>query len=113
MSATEVLTEAHSVGVIHARACHPTPSLKRSSFDEAGQIELADLNQASSSRVSNATSKTSPTPPSSEASPRVKWLASIQFATMCWTLFLAGWNDGTTGPMLERIQDHYHVSLLA
>ncbi|PCH35321.1 MFS general substrate transporter [Wolfiporia cocos MD-104 SS10] len=36
--------------------------------------------------------------------------ANIQFATMCFTLFLAGWNDGTTGPLLPRIQSVYHVN---
>lgn len=27
----------------------------------------------------------------------------------CWCLFLAGWNDGSTGPLLPAIQEHYHV----
>lgn len=35
----------------------------------------------------------------------------IQFATLCWSIFLAGWNDGTTGPLLPRIQEVYHVCL--
>lgn len=35
----------------------------------------------------------------------------IQFAALCWCLFLAGWNDGSTGPLLPRIQDVYHVHL--
>ena len=38
--------------------------------------------------------------------------ARIQFAVLCWTLFLAGWNDGTTGPLLHRIQTVYHVRAL-
>jgi len=33
----------------------------------------------------------------------------IQFAAVCWCLFLAGWSDGTTGPLLPRIQEVYHV----
>lgn len=33
----------------------------------------------------------------------------IQFAALCWCIFLAGWNDGSTGPLLPRIQDVYHV----
>ncbi|KAF8870181.1 major facilitator superfamily domain-containing protein [Infundibulicybe gibba] len=33
----------------------------------------------------------------------------IQFASLCWCLFLAGWNDGSTGPLLPRIQEVYHV----
>ncbi|KAI0052068.1 MFS general substrate transporter [Auriscalpium vulgare] len=35
--------------------------------------------------------------------------ANVQFASLCWTLFLAGWNDGTTGPLLPRMQEVYHV----
>jgi len=33
----------------------------------------------------------------------------IQFLALCVCLFLAGWNDGSTGPLLLRIQDAYHV----
>ena len=39
-----------------------------------------------------------------------QWKAHWQFVTLCWSLFLAGWNDGTTGPLLPRIQEVYHVS---
>ncbi|EIW55070.1 MFS general substrate transporter [Trametes versicolor FP-101664 SS1] len=35
--------------------------------------------------------------------------ARIQFATLCWSIFVAGWNDGTTGPLLPRLQEVYHV----
>ncbi|KZT23727.1 MFS general substrate transporter [Neolentinus lepideus HHB14362 ss-1] len=35
--------------------------------------------------------------------------AHIQFIALCYSLFLAGWNDGTTGPLLPRIQRVYHV----
>jgi hypothetical protein len=37
------------------------------------------------------------------------WREKTVFATMCGVLFLAGWNDGTTGPLLPRIQEVYHV----
>jgi hypothetical protein len=40
-----------------------------------------------------------------------KWLANLQYASLCWSLFLAGWNDGTTGPLLPRIQEVYHVCI--
>ncbi|KAF8877286.1 MFS general substrate transporter [Infundibulicybe gibba] len=33
----------------------------------------------------------------------------IQFASVCWCIFLAGWNDGSTGPLLPRIQKVYDV----
>ncbi|KAI0367661.1 MFS general substrate transporter [Pilatotrama ljubarskyi] len=34
---------------------------------------------------------------------------AIHFATLCFTIFLNGWNDGTTGPLLPRIQSYYHL----
>ncbi|KAI0759756.1 MFS general substrate transporter [Irpex lacteus] len=39
----------------------------------------------------------------------VKLLAALQYASLCFTLFLAGWNDGTTGPLLPRMQENYNV----
>ncbi|KAF8474505.1 MFS general substrate transporter [Russula ochroleuca] len=36
--------------------------------------------------------------------------ARIQFFALCWTLFLAGWSDSSTGPLLPRIQSAYHVN---
>ncbi|KAF8637248.1 hypothetical protein AX17_002959 [Amanita inopinata Kibby_2008] len=38
--------------------------------------------------------------------------ARAQFLTVCLSLFLVGWNDGSTGPLLPRIQRVYHVSFL-
>lgn len=35
--------------------------------------------------------------------------AHIQLTALCMSLFLAGWNDGTTGPLLPRIQSVYNV----
>ena len=43
-------------------------------------------------------------------SPNVgKWL-EVQYACLCFALFLAGWNDGTNGPLIPRIQRYYNVS---
>ncbi|KAF8162489.1 major facilitator superfamily domain-containing protein [Mycena galopus ATCC 62051] len=39
-------------------------------------------------------------------------LGRVQTAAMCWTVFLAGWNDGTLGPLLPRIQHVYHLGYL-
>ncbi|KAI0323777.1 MFS general substrate transporter [Cubamyces sp. BRFM 1775] len=33
----------------------------------------------------------------------------IQFATLCWSIFVAGWSDGTLGPLLLRLQAVYNV----
>ncbi|KXN81657.1 Bypass of stop codon protein 6 [Leucoagaricus sp. SymC.cos] len=39
-----------------------------------------------------------------------KAIEKIHFSALCWSIFLAGWNDGTTGPLLPRIQEVYHVN---
>ncbi|OSD01411.1 MFS general substrate transporter, partial [Trametes coccinea BRFM310] len=33
----------------------------------------------------------------------------IHFSALCVCLFVNGWNDATTGPMLPRIQENYHI----
>ena len=33
----------------------------------------------------------------------------IQFYSLCWSLFVIGWNDGSTGPLLPRIHEVYKV----
>ena len=44
--------------------------------------------------------------PVTKAMRRKAW---IQFATLCWSIFVVGWNDGTTGPLVPRLQEVYHV----
>lgn len=39
--------------------------------------------------------------------------AHAQFLALCWSLFLLGWNDGSTGPLLPRIQKSYDVKLFS
>ncbi|TDL25163.1 MFS general substrate transporter [Rickenella mellea] len=41
--------------------------------------------------------------------PGNKRVAVIQFAALCFSLFLIGWGDGSSGPLLPRIQQVYHV----
>ena len=36
--------------------------------------------------------------------------ARAQFLALCWALFIIGWCDGSTGPLLPRIQEFYDVS---
>ena len=48
--------------------------------------------------------------PAREAEYRRKSL--IHFLALCWSLFVNGWNDATTGPMLPRIQEKYNASIL-
>ena len=39
-----------------------------------------------------------------------KRVARAQFLALCWALFVVGWTDGSTGPLLPRIQVFYDVS---
>ena len=36
--------------------------------------------------------------------------AWVQFAALCWSIFICGWNDDTTGPLIPRLQEVYRVS---
>ncbi|KAJ3731003.1 major facilitator superfamily domain-containing protein [Lentinula guzmanii] len=36
----------------------------------------------------------------------------IQLAALYWCMFLAGWNDGSTGPLLPKIQEVYNVGYI-
>ncbi|KAJ7800352.1 MFS general substrate transporter [Mycena olivaceomarginata] len=53
-------------------------------------------------------------PPVSQYQPsrRQILLGRVQTVALCWAVFLAGWNDGTLGPLLPRIQQVYHLGYL-
>ena len=40
----------------------------------------------------------------------VKWKARFQLYSLYFVLFLAGWDGGTPGPLIPRIQEVYNVS---
>ncbi|EJD07347.1 MFS general substrate transporter [Fomitiporia mediterranea MF3/22] len=42
--------------------------------------------------------------------PAMIWKARIDFAALCFTLFLAGWDSGTAGPLIPRFQLFYNVN---
>ncbi|PIL23352.1 MFS general substrate transporter [Ganoderma sinense ZZ0214-1] len=44
-----------------------------------------------------------------EPTSRMKYDALFQFMTLCFSIFVPGFNDGTLGPLLPRIQAVYHV----
>lgn len=121
MSQTQVHTTVLETGLeprssipIRARSPHPSDSPTN---NDKGQIELAELGRTASrgSKSLADVAGVSATPSTLTVSEKVakakKWKAHWQFVTLCWTLFLAGWNDGTIGPLLPRIQEVYHVSI--
>ncbi|KAJ6624694.1 major facilitator superfamily domain-containing protein [Mycena sp. CBHHK59/15] len=38
------------------------------------------------------------------------FLGRLHTITLCWAVFIAGWNDGTLGPLLRTIQKVYNLS---
>lgn len=47
----------------------------------------------------------------SEEDKKFKRIRLIHFATCCFSIWLEGWNDASTGPLLPRFQSHYHARI--
>lgn len=45
------------------------------------------------------------------SSPAVKWRARYQLFSLYFVLFLAGWDGGTLGPLIPRMQEVYNVRM--
>lgn len=127
MSLTEVYTETRegrtaSTGSLSLHIRPPRAPQEvddgRKSFDKGGDIELAQLGNVQDECVPQSrepgTAKTSPSPVPESTHPTAeeRWKARMQFAACCLPLFVMGWNDGATGPLLPRIQENYHVCAL-
>ncbi|KAJ7055865.1 MFS general substrate transporter [Mycena amicta] len=49
--------------------------------------------------------QTPPTRPSAKQ----RGVETVQLAALCWALAISGWNDGTLGPLIPRIQEEFHI----
>ncbi|KAG1798087.1 MFS general substrate transporter [Suillus plorans] len=95
------LAEGHTV------SHHPTfdhHNLKESDKHNE-RIEVRVGSSASDSRAGSISDLKSQTK-------RQRLRAQVQFATICGSMYLAGWNDGTTGPLLPRIQKVYGLNFI-
>ncbi|KAH9899251.1 MFS general substrate transporter [Cubamyces lactineus] len=94
------------LSTMRARSPHPPdePVTPAATIEEGKRTEYIEAKPAEGSQSSHTPATTF-----SASTPASRRKARIQFMTLCWTLFLAGWNDGTTGPLLPRIQSVYHV----
>lgn len=93
-----------TAGSIHSIIQNPRHSISKSIIDTdiTPTLTIAREQETNGSASTNV--------PSTPLLKRQIIIARIQFITLSWTLFLAGWNDGSTGPLLPRIQEVYHVS---
>ncbi len=81
---------------LHAQGQHG--SLSASATHQAVDAERSS--QMSAQGTTNA-----------ESTARLPFRAHAMYAATLTMMFLAGWNDGTTGPLLPRIQVAYNVRL--
>lgn len=44
-----------------------------------------------------------------ESAKRVRRTQLLAFSALIWCQIMEGWHDGTIGPLLPAMQDHYHV----
>lgn len=112
MSQTELttleVTRTHPAS-ISVRARSPHPSETESSRERDAKTDDIELVAVGSLKDRNTT-ESGATTPAGNTNKVPWWKPHLQYIAVCSSLFLAGWNDGTTGPLLPKIQSHYHVS---
>jgi len=82
---------------MHSRSIHGA--------DSSPVIELAELPSGRSILEENEDQSA----PMRRSSFKPRTWEHIQFLTLCWALLLAGYNDGSTGPLLPKIRQVYDV----
>lgn len=87
---------------LRARSPHPPEPSTSAHHADSKSIEMVEMGP-------NVEGSNTPPGGSHATAKSTNYKAHIQFATLCWSLFMAGWNDGTTGPLLPRLQSVYHV----
>ena len=99
------------LSTIHARSPHLSdePVTPAATVEDDAKSLCKSLENVEAAETERAQSVDIPPTAVTASTPAMRRKARIQFATLCWCLFLAGWNDGTTGPLLPRMQTVYHV----
>ncbi|KAG2050038.1 MFS general substrate transporter [Suillus hirtellus] len=95
-------TTTISEGHLHHPTIGPQHNLKESDKHNEG-VEMRVGSSASDSGAASVSDMKAQTK-------RQRLRARVQFATVCGSMYLAGWNDGTTGPLLPRIQKVYDLN---
>lgn len=79
--------------------------------DTENGLELSTLRSSSLPVVKSENQPKGPVHTPADDAKHVK-RERLYIAACCWCLFLAGWNDGSTGPLLPAIQKHYQVLII-
>lgn len=115
----DVAYEMHTMSKhLSERTRRPSAITRTSSAIHPGGGEISkDPIRQDSNTSAQASSTSLPVLPFGSANATVSRLADkqfrrtsmIQFVTLCWCVFVEGWSDGSTGPLLPVIQRDYHV----
>ncbi|KAG2109893.1 MFS general substrate transporter [Suillus discolor] len=100
---SELIMQMTTISEGHTVSHHPTigPHHKFKESDKHNEMQVGS--SASDSRAASVFDLKAQTKPQ-------RLRARVQFATVCGAMYLAGWNDGTTGPLLPRIQKVYDLN---
>ncbi|EMD35453.1 hypothetical protein CERSUDRAFT_116208 [Gelatoporia subvermispora B] len=74
---------------------------------EEAQVPSTSTAGASGAEEAGASVSAPAVTPAQRAEQRRR--SRMHFAALCYSLWLEGWNDGTTGPLLPVIQRHYNI----
>ncbi|KZT32778.1 MFS general substrate transporter [Sistotremastrum suecicum HHB10207 ss-3] len=105
---TTTATMIHEEIAAPPRALRSNSTAKSLAAQNGDDIELPTILTSTESR-SSSPKHPDPSHISTAKTPAIRQKAHIQFFALCYSIFLAGWNDGTTGPLLPTIQRFYHV----
>ncbi|KAI0741084.1 hypothetical protein C8Q76DRAFT_791441 [Earliella scabrosa] len=65
---------------------------------------IAPASQVEQLEVEDGSTASAPAP-----SRAMRMRAHLMYGSLLWTMFLSGWNDATTGPLIPRIQSVYDI----
>lgn len=92
-----------------------TPALSIGQGSETEKSSQVDRDDAASKVLDSSNTSISSSPTSTTLPTKTRQqtlLSNFQFAAVCGTLFIVGWNDGTTGPLIPRMRQEYNVRLV-
>ncbi|KAL5634686.1 hypothetical protein ACGC1H_002658 [Rhizoctonia solani] len=86
----------------------PAVSLHYDTRHESVEMTVINRSHAEVDRVESSESPAEATHDDATAHRR----EMVAMAAVCWTQFMAGWNDGTLGPLIPTIQEHFHIGFM-
>jgi len=110
MSSVDVPNSSLVLGTLSHGHVHSTQCVQKNT--QAEEIELSEVNARPTPPEEEKRSVANVDVDVSKTSKHPTLRARIQFLSLCWTLFLIGWSDASTGPLLPRLQSNYDVPCL-